>query len=124
MSSAIRAEGIHLAYGVCDGSEVLAQDGAVVARDLRAHLEVRVAGGHLVEAGADALLLVALASEGCPRADHVPRRDGDVVQYGAELALAGDLAELDVALRLLCGAHPRGQPGRSEKRRERAHPLE
>jgi hypothetical protein len=41
-----------LAYGLGDGRGVLRQDRTVVADDLRAHLDVRVAGGHLIEAGA------------------------------------------------------------------------
>ena len=38
-----------LADGLGDGGEVLAQDLGVVARDLRAHLEVRVAGEYRIE---------------------------------------------------------------------------
>jgi hypothetical protein len=45
-------EGGDLAYGLGDGREVLTQDRTVVAGNLRADLDVRVAGGHRVEAGA------------------------------------------------------------------------
>src|SRR5262245_49365727 len=104
MSSAIRAiEGGDLAYGLGDGAEVLAQDRTVVARDLLAHLDVRVPGGHRVEAGAYPFLLITVASEGRTRRDHVPHRDGDVIQHRAQRALAGDHAELDVAVGLLPG---------------------
>ena len=100
------------------------QDRTVVAGDLRADFDVRVAGGHRIEAGAYPFLLIAVASEGRPRSDHIPHRDGDVVQYGAQLALAGEPAELDVAVRLLFGGHPRGQARRAQQRREPAHPPE
>ncbi|HEY9409576.1 MAG TPA: hypothetical protein VIP77_08355 [Jiangellaceae bacterium] len=81
-------------------------------------------GGHRIEAGADPFLLVTTAPEGRPRSDHVPNRDGDVVQHGAQLALAGKPAELDVAVRLLFGGHPRGQARRAQQRQEPAHPAE
>src|SRR5215471_17294170 len=66
MSSAIRAiEGGDLAYGLGDGAEVLAQDRTVVARDLLAHLDVRVAGGHSIEAGAYPFLLITASRPCC-----------------------------------------------------------
>src|SRR5262249_55090412 len=43
--------GGELPYGLGDGGEVLAKDLGVVARDLRAHLEVRVAGEHRIKRG-------------------------------------------------------------------------
>src|SRR4029453_3155159 len=121
--SAIRTvEAGHLAYGVGDSAEVLAQDRTVVAGDLRADLDVRVAGGHGGEAGAYPFLSITLASKGRPRSNDVPRRDGDAVQHGAQLALAGEPAELDVGVRHLFGVHPRGQPRRAQQRHEPAHP--
>src|SRR5580692_6982556 len=98
-----------LAYGLGDGREILPEDRAVGAGDLRADFDVRVAGGHRVEAGAYPLLLIAVAAEGRPRSDHIPHRHGDAVQDGAQFALAGEPAELDVAVGLLFGGHPRGQ---------------
>src|SRR5438067_11221257 len=111
-SATLAVECGDLAYGLGDGAEVLTQDRTVVAGDLRADLDVRVAGGHRVEAGAYPFLLVAAASEGRPRRNHIPYWDGDVVQHGGKLALAGEPAELDVAVRLLFGGHPRGQARR------------
>src|SRR5262245_62895359 len=97
MSSAPPAiEGGDLAYGSGDGAEVLAQDVVVLAGDLRVDLDVRVAFDHLLEAGAD-----AFPSQLRPRSVHIPGRDGDVVQHGAQFALARDHADLDVAFRHL-----------------------
>ena len=96
----------------------------MVAGDLRADLDVRVAGGHRIEAGAYPFLLITSASEGRPRSNHVPNRDSDVVENGAQLARAGKLAELDVAVGLLFGGHPRGQARRAQQRREPAQPPE
>jgi hypothetical protein len=45
-------EGGDLAYGRGDGREVLLEDRTVVAGDLRADFDVRVVGGHRIEAGA------------------------------------------------------------------------
>jgi hypothetical protein len=80
-------------------------------------------GGHRIEAGAYPFLLITAASEGRPRSDHIPHRDGDVVEHGAQLALAGEPAELDVAVRLLfacCSAVIRGATpvGRSSGRNQ------
>lgn len=75
-----------------------AQDHTMIAWDLRADLDARVAGGHCGEAGAYPFLPITLASKGRSGSNDVPRRDGDAVQHGAQLALAGDHADLDVAV--------------------------
>src|SRR5689334_14590133 len=117
MSSATRAtEGGDLAYGRGDGAKVLTQDRTVVARDLGADPDVRVASSHRIEAGAYPFLLITAASEGRSRSNHIPHRDGDVVQHGAQLALTGDHAELDIAVGLLSGGHPRDQARRAQQR--------
>src|SRR5215469_11485247 len=123
MSSAIRAiEGGDFAHGLGDGAEVFTQDRTMVARDLRAHHDVRVACGHSIEAGAYPFLLITVASKGRPRSNHISHRDGDVVQHRAQLALTGDYAELDVAVGLLFGGHPWGQARRAQQRHEPAQP--
>jgi len=96
----------------------------VVAGHLRGEPDVGVALEHRREARANAFLLVALAAEGGPRGEHIPHRDGDGVQHGAQLTLAAELAELDIAVRHLVGGHPRGQARRAQQRQEPAHPPE
>jgi hypothetical protein len=59
----VAGEGGDLAYGVGDGRGVLLEDRVVIAGDLRADPDVRVAGDHRVEAGADQFLLVAQVAE-------------------------------------------------------------
>ncbi len=52
------------------------------------------------------------------------RRDAGGVQHGAQLALAGDHAELHIAVGLPFGGHPRGQARRAQQRHEPAQPPE
>src|SRR5262245_32840711 len=53
-------EGGEVANGLGDGGGVLAQDAGVAARDLRAHLELRVAGEDRIEHGPSLFHLPAL----------------------------------------------------------------
>ena len=52
--------------------------------------------------------LGAVTSEGRPGSDHIAHWDGNAVQHRAQLALAGEDPNLDIAIRLLFGSHARG----------------
>ncbi len=78
---------------------------------------VRAALDHLSEAGANAFLLITLASKECPRRDHIPHGDGDVVQHGAR-SRSRAIRPISMVLLAICSAviHGVSPVGRSNGR--------
>src|SRR5215204_4392535 len=69
-----------LAYGLGGGSGVLAQNFAVVACDLRAHLQVRVTGEHWIERGPPLLHLSVVGPEAVTGGQDEPHRAGQAIE--------------------------------------------
>src|SRR5262245_13027887 len=121
-SRPIPIQGGEVAYCLGDGGGVLAQDLGVVARDLRAHLEVRVAGEYWIEHGPRLFHLPALGSEAVAGGQDEPHRAGQPVED--RHAGGGDLVALDVDIGMLVSGHPRSEAKPGSKRKEKPPPAE
>src|ERR1700685_1851432 len=75
-------DGGDFAHGRGDGTEILAHDARVVARDRRAHLDVRVPGEHRVQCGTHRRVSFLGGTQGGTRAHDKPHREGHQVECG------------------------------------------